>query len=280
VDQGNTIPSEIGLGDLIEARAWSDCFAAAPPALGCTVSQIPGTEGTLLRTSAVPAPFLNRVIGLSSATALTENTLAWIKQEYQNGMINDFWISVWDGLDDNVLQSDLELFGWTADTQTVFAKFLFDLQRPLPVVTQAPVTLRIRLAQAAERTTAGEIICRSFGLPPMMVPWMAAMVERSGWQMYFACDQQGLPIATGALFIHGTQAWLGMGATLPEARAQGAQQLLLATRLAAAKAAGCVVAAIDTEASINGEIKHSLNNIRKAGFRQIGQRLNYASPGA
>jgi GNAT superfamily N-acetyltransferase len=269
--------AEFALADFIEANAWSDCLAAAPPSLGCEVSRIPGTDGVVLRTSGVPAPLLNRVIGLSPAIALSNTTLDWIKQEFHRGGIADFWISVWDGLETNPLKSELDRAGWQADCHTILCKFLFDLQAVAPTPAQASV-LSVRLASVSEHATAGDIICRSFGLPDTMAPWMAAMVARPNWQMYFACDQQGTPVAAGAVFINGPHAWLGMGATLPEFRQQGAQQLLLAARLAAARAAGCVVAGIETEASIDGEVRHSLNNIRRAGFRLIAQRLNYLPP--
>jgi GNAT superfamily N-acetyltransferase len=276
VAQNNTSSNELRLAESIEIKAWSDCFAAAPASLGCSTTIVPATGATLLLSKGLPAPIMNRVIGLAPATALDDVTLDCIKQAYRDGTIADFWLSVWDGMDDNRLKAGCDARGWEADRHTVFAKFLFDLDRPLPAVPQARQTaLRVRPAAIDENTLAGDIICSNFGLPDNVVPWMAALVGRPRWQMFFACDDGGVPVATGALFIDGDHAWLGMGTTLPEWRERGAQRMLLAARLAAAKAAGCTVAVIESAAPTDGEVQHSFNNIGWAGFRELGRRLNY-----
>jgi GNAT superfamily N-acetyltransferase len=279
VVQNNTALNELRLAESIEITAWSDCFAAAPASLGCSVSTVPGVGATLLLTKSVPAPILNRVLGLPSSAALDDATFDWIKQVYRDGAMADFWLAVWDGLDDNALKAGCDERGWKPDEQTVLAKSLFDLERPLPAVPQSKA-LRVRPATLEEHALAGDIICRNFGLPDNVAPWMAALVGRPRWQMFFACDESGAPVATGALFIDGAHAWLGMGTTLPESRERGAQRMLLATRLAAAKAAGCTVAVIESAAPIHGEVKHSFNNIRWAGFRELARCLNYLRPSA
>jgi GNAT superfamily N-acetyltransferase len=90
-------------------------------------------------------------------------------------------------------------------------------------------------------------------------------------------ESGGRPAATGAVFIAGETAWLGVGATLAEHRNRGAQSALLAARIAIAADAGCTVLATETGESIAGEVNPSLNNIRRAGFVQVCSRLNYAS---
>lgn len=267
-------PAEAKLADAIEARAWSDCFAAAPADLGCAVMTVPGTQATLLRTGAVPIPMMNRIIGLPDDAALTAETLDWVRQTYRHAAVDGNWLHAWDLPGASPLNNSLESSGLRAAPGARWVKFLFDLQGSPPVAPRDS-TLRARLARDDEAALAGAIICGVFGLPPVMQPWMGALVGRPNWQMYFACDAADRPVAAGAVFIDGTRAWLGMGTTLPEARRRGAQQLLIAARLAAAKAAGCVVAAIETGVALDGEVHHSLNNIRRAGFRETGVRANY-----
>ncbi len=79
---------------------------------------------------------------------------------------------------------------------------------------------------------------------------------------HFAVERDGAPIATGSLGIHGDVALLAGASTIPSARGQGAQRLLLATRLAAAREQGCSVAMIVAEV---GSI--SQRNAERDGFR-------------
>jgi GNAT superfamily N-acetyltransferase len=259
------------LVDAIEACGWGDCLKAAPADMGCAVLQVPGTEATLLRTTVLPIPMMNRIIGLPGDAAPSQQTLAWVAQAYRDVGIDHCWLHAWA---DSPLGGELEALGLHAEAGARWHKFLFDLAAAPPSAPRASV-LHVRPARADESATAGAIICGVFGLPPALEPWFGAIVGRPNWQMMFACDANDRPVAAGAVYIDGGRAWLGMGTTLPEARRQGAQQLLIAARLAAAKAAGCTVAAIETGVALEGAVNHSLNNIRRAGFREVGVRVNY-----
>lgn len=267
-------PADLELSDLIEVNARLALFAAAPADFACLSVQVPGTGATLMRVPAMPTPAMNRVVGLAGDNALTDQTLAWIRQTFADGGISEFWLHAWDLPADAPLQAGYAARGWHPDEQAAWVKLLCDLDGPLPAPRPHPA-IQVRQARADETLLSGDIVCRSFGMAPALAPWMGAVVGRPGWQVYFACDANGAPVATAALFTDGPHAWLGMGATLPEARQQGCQQILLAVRLAAAKSAGCTVAGIETEAPPAGETRHSLNNIRRAGFREVGRRFNY-----
>jgi GNAT superfamily N-acetyltransferase len=260
---------ELELAERLEIRARRDFFAAAPAAFGCTLQAVVGTSATLMRAQAMPSPMLNRVVGLAGDAVLGEATWAGLRQAFSG---TDFWINAWPGPGHAVLRDHLRARGCVPQgAWSLFRCELAGAPPPLPSTR----TLQARLARADEAELAGEILRRSFGMAPLIVPWIAALVGRPGWQIWLACDADDVPVATAALFIDGAHAWLGMAATLPQARQRGCQQLLLATRLAAARAAGCVVAAIEAEAAPAGAVRHSLNNIVRAGFRVVGQRLNY-----
>jgi GNAT superfamily N-acetyltransferase len=266
--------ADLALSDLIELRARHALFAVAPAGSGCAIMEVPGTGATLMRVPAMPTPAMNRVVGLPGGAALTEQTLDWIKQAFADGGIADFWLHAWALPADAALQASYDARSWQPDKQAAWVKLLCDLDGPLPAPSQHH-TLRVRQASAGEAHLSGDIVCRSFGMAPTLAPWMGAVVGRPDWQVYFVCDAGDAPVASAALYIDGPRAWLGIGATLPEARQQGCQQMLLTARLAAARAAGCRVAGIETEAPPEGERSHSLNNIRRAGFRELGRRLNY-----
>src|SRR5262245_62831761 len=58
----------------------------------------------------------------------------------------------------------------------------------------------------------------------------------------FLAELDGLPIATGAMFIHDGVALLAGASTIPEGRRQGAQLALLESRLRYASEKGCDIA--------------------------------------
>jgi GNAT superfamily N-acetyltransferase len=269
----NGISHEMALADAIEAKAWSDLFAAAPPAAKCAVDVVPLTEAILLSAGGLPVPLMNRVIGLYRQDLVADDTLTWIQQAYRNAGVAKFWLHGWPEAGIPLAEDRLHERGWTQET-SVWRKFLYDLDYEVaPGVSHNG--LSVHAAQQDEAEIAGAIVCRSHGLPASMVPWISALVDRPKWQVFLACDDSGTPIAAGALFIDGTHAWLGIGSTLEEARGQGAQQLLLATRLRAAQLAGCSIAATETGLPRAGEPSPSLNNIKRSGFRDIGGRTNY-----
>ena len=252
----------------IEIAARRHFFAAAPAEFGCDILNLPGTEATLLSALAMPSPIMNRVIGLPGDAPLDAATLAQIRHAFRARGIPQFWFHAWDGPDDVALRDSLHAHGCAPCGAWI--KFACELDAALPDAPP-PSSLRVRRARDDECGIAGQIMCDSFGMPPLLVPWMAALAGRPAWQVYVACDAHDVPVATGTLFIDGAHAWLGMAATLPAARQQGSQHALIAVRLAAARAAGCTLAAVEADASTGS----SLNNIVRGGFRAVGTRLNY-----
>jgi GNAT superfamily N-acetyltransferase len=246
--------------DEIEAHAWRDCFAAAPATLGCAAQQVPGTDAQLLICRSLPALMFNRVIGINHDASLAPATMDWIRRSYRDAGVDSFWMHAWAA-------------GEPPAGQPAWIKFLYDFEQPLQATRQDSL-LHVRLAQPGEAALVAGIMHRGFGLPEPITQWLGSMAGRAGWQIYFACTPDGLPVAAGALFIENGAAWLGMGCTVPDARAQGAQTLLLSARLAEARRAGCTVAAVEAGMPRDGENNPSLNNILRAGFLPVGPRVN------
>jgi GNAT superfamily N-acetyltransferase len=80
------------------------------------------------------------------------------------------------------------------------------------------------------------------------------------------------------VFAHGDVAWLGMAATLPEARGRGSQSAILARRIERAAELGCSVVATETGARTSDRPSGSYRNILRAGFEEAYLRPNFASP--
>lgn len=262
---------DLKISDAIEVAARQDFFAAAAVDLGCATLRVPRTSATLLRARCAPSPVMNRVVGLVSDD-LSAETLSWIASAFRDEAIGQIWVSAWDHPAGAGIANGLR--SWSPEPVSVWSKFLLNLEEgvlPLPQTGK----LHVRLARLDEAARVGEIVTQCVGLPPAMAPWLAALVGRPNWQVYVACNEEDEPVAAASLFIDGLRAWIGMGATLLEARGQGAQQMLMSMRLLAAKAAGCIVVGVEAEAARPGQASHSINNIHRAGFREVGTRTNY-----
>jgi GNAT superfamily N-acetyltransferase len=90
--------------------------------------------------------------------------------------------------------------------------------------------------------------------------------------MHYAVERAGELIATASLAIHEGIALLAGASTVPQARGQGAQGLLLAARLADAQRRGCELAMIVTEPGSTSQ-----RNVERRGFRVAYTRTKWCA---
>ena len=102
-----------------------------------------------------------------------------------------------------------------------------------------------------------------------MSQWLREIVGRPGWHC-FVSVVGGETAGPGALFVEGEYAWLGIGATKPEARRRGAHSALLARRIEAARDYGARLAVTETGVPQMGEIAPSYTEHPR---RRIRSRL-------
>jgi hypothetical protein len=95
--------------------------------------------------------------------------------------------------------------------------------------------------------------------------------EAAGKKIFLA-ELDGIPVAGGALCLHGGVGLLAGAATVPEARRRGAQAALLDARLRYAAESGCDVAMMTAEHPGGG----SQRNAERSGFRIAYTRVKYA----
>lgn len=258
------------LADSIEARAMADMYATAPRALDCRVETIAGA--TLLLAPRIPASYFNRVIGLGVFEPATEAALHAVQERFRAAGVAEYWLHLNPAARPESLAGWLAARGLAPPPRRTWAKFL---RGPEPCAAP-PSALSVRPAKPTDADAIARVVCSAYGTPAALAPWFATLVGRDGWRFVVA-ESDGQVAATGAAFVDGTAAWLGVGATLAEHRNRGAQSALLAARIALAAEEGCTVLATETGESIAGEVNPSLNNIRRAGFVQVCSRLNYAA---
>lgn len=138
---------------------------------------------------------------------------------------------------------------------------------------EAPAgTLAVTEAEASEEF--GAICATASGLPGVFAEWIGALPGRAGWHCFLALDG-ARAVATGALHADGALGWLGFGATLAADRRRGAQQALLAARIARALELGLTRLVTETDASPAGG---SYRNLERAGFALARVRPTWLSP--
>jgi len=122
-----------------------------------------------------------------------------------------------------------------------------------------------RIMPGDELATWAEASAAGWGESPELAAFMRAfglLTGRSRGVSCFVAEEDGIPIATGAMAIHGDVALLAGASTLPAFRGRGAQAALLAARLAHAAAQGCTLAMMGAAPGSTSQ-----TNAERRGFR-------------
>jgi GNAT superfamily N-acetyltransferase len=261
--------------DVVEATAYRDMFAAAPPAmtqaLGLQIREVAGA--TLMIASGIPSPVFNRVIGLGNNGVVDDTMLATIVASYRDAGVNDWWLHVSPTTHNAQLANALQAHGFVLAERRAWAKMIRDNAPPVPVATEA----EIGLIAAGEENALAEAICAAFEIPQAMAPWFAALAARPQWHAV-AAKRDGRIIGGGYLHLQDEHAWLGAGGVCPEARRLHVHRALMTRRIQQAIAAGCTQLFTETGEAIGDEPNPSLRNMHACGFHHAFSRLNYAAP--
>ncbi|HEY2478341.1 MAG TPA: hypothetical protein VGI17_06385 [Solirubrobacterales bacterium] len=139
-----------------------------------------------------------------------------------------------------------------------------------------PTPLQIRELAPLETEGMSHIFGDALGLSGLATILMLGLPSRDGWHCYGA-GLDGREVACGSMLVLGRVALLGLDATIPDARAHGAQTALLRRRLADAAREGCevVVAEVCDE---HGVSPAAATNLERLGFEEIPGAINWRRP--
>jgi ribosomal protein S18 acetylase RimI-like enzyme len=259
----------------IEREAWLDLFSVAPADIanlwGAWTARLPAATVFALRGA--PLVEFNRALGIGVERPATEEGLdhvtAWLRTH-----ANPAWALQIAPVDrSDALLRWMEHRGLTADSSGV-AKFL---RRRSEIADQSlHTTFKIKAVEPQDAALFGLVVQAGFEAPPAFAPWFAGLVGRPKWRIYLAYDGKD-PIASGAMFIDRGWAWMGIDATLPAYRRQGAQVALLSRRISDGLAAGVEGYTAETDRPIveHEAAQSSYRNYLRAGFRVAYTRDNY-----
>jgi GNAT superfamily N-acetyltransferase len=236
-----------------ELAAMVDAFEVAPSELGALCVRV--GEAVALRVPTLPqAVEVNRILGLSS-----EDGLDALERVYSAA-------PVVVSLDpESGLAGALEQRGYRRGY--AWHKFLRGVE-PLEGRTE------LEIEDARAPSDFGLTVVRGFGLPEDAGEWFSRLVGRPGWHCFAGYDG-GRPVAAGALYAAGEAGWLGIAATVPEARGRGGQSGLFAARVGRARELGLTTLVTETGAPREGQPGPSYRNMLRAGFEPVYERPNF-----
>jgi hypothetical protein len=249
-----------------EADGFIDMFAAAPPELGCRIERLGSAIALIMPT--LPITLFNRVLCLGLDEPVEESTIIDITRLYTQAGVATHAVHLAPIFKPPQLTNWLVKHGYKQADNWVKM-----IRLPEPSITVL-TSLRIERITPDRALDFAQVAAQSFGMPPFIIPWLAALVGRVGWQHFVAYDD-ALPVAAGAIYVQDGIGWLGIGGTLPSHRQRGAQGAIMARRIQAAAEAGCKCVITETGEDRPNHPNPSYHNMLRTGFDLAYKRINY-----
>ncbi|MGI3903955.1 MAG: GNAT family N-acetyltransferase [Janthinobacterium lividum] len=266
-------PPDVDTLESIEAAAWADSYRSQPKPSPYRLETTVGPHGVaLLGLTSIPWTEFNRAIGFTSEAALSRSAIEAIRRWLQDNAASCWALQLPDPMLDAALLATFRDAGLERRGRDL-AKLRRGLGDP---GDGSATTVEIREVGTDRSSDFAQTVQVGFGAPPLLAETFMTLPGRAGWRTYVAYDGD-LPIACGALFIQGSLAWLGIGATRPEWRGRGAQSALIRRRIRDGLAAGVRTFTAETGVPVPGQERNavSFNNLRRAGFELAYKRGNF-----
>jgi hypothetical protein len=254
----------------IEFEAWRDLYeAVSPPLAAAHRIRIENVNGALVSIAAgFDVLALNRVLRLGADTTATAADIDACIGLYAKAGAARFFVQLSPGAQPADLPAMLEQRGFSHHNNWV------KLTRGTGPEHDARTDLRVEQIGASHASDFGRITASAFGWPEEVGQWTALTVGRPHWRHYLAFDAS-LAVAAAALYVSDGAGWLGFAGTLPDHRKQGAQNALIARRIADARELGLTHLEVETAEATPGRHVASYSNLLGFGFCVPYLRRNY-----
>ena len=267
--------------EIAEAMAIADLYRAMAESptneYRATLGEVAGLEiGSL---AALNMGFFNRVVGLGVNRPAKPEDIDAVLDFYAGlGQTN-----VTIQMAPHALPANLP--AWLVDRDFVRGRSWAKVWRETADPPTVDTSLRIEEIGPDQAGPFSSIVATAFELPAAGAA-AEATLGRRGWHQYLGFDGS-VPVTAAAMFIVAPKgaaggpgqganvAWLGFGATLPEARGRGGQSAMFTRRLADAAQLGCRIAITETGEDTPDEPNPSYHNMIRTGFRLAYLRPNY-----
>jgi GNAT superfamily N-acetyltransferase len=274
-------PSTAFLCEIDEASAEADIYRAMADTptneYQATLGEVAGLEiGSL---AALNMGIFNRVVGLGVISPATPEDVDAVVDFYGGLGQTNVTIQVAP----HAQPADLR--AWLVDRDFVRGRNWAKVWRETADPPTVETSLRIEEIGPDQVGAFFSIVATAFELPAPAAA-SEATLGRQGWHHYLGFDGS-VPVTAAAMFIvehpgdagefgeSENVAWLGFGATLPEARGRGGQSAMFARRVTDAAKLGCRIAITETGEDTPEEPNPSYHNMIRTGFRLAYLRPNY-----
>ena len=251
----------------VELSAILDFFAAAPRDVAdeLDLAVLSVDEGAAFSIGADPKPLLfNRALGLVDSARLVD------VEQWFRSRGSPMVVSVRPGAE---FERHLRARSYRRDR--TYVKF----RRGVSRAPERDTSLRIEAVTPEHAGEFGRVVAAVFGVPEAMARWFASLCGRDRWICFGAFDDD-LLVGTGATYIAGEHAWLGVATTVQDARGRGAQNAILAARIRAATEAGAHVLSVETSDRTDGVAGPAFRNVVRAGFQEAYRQQWWHPPNA
>lgn len=256
-------------GELAEISAWEDVWDAAPADVREELVLSRERSGSVaVFRSAFPWWFFRRIVGLGVEAPADR---AWVDGQLDrlSSSAGPHGVTLCSDARPEALPTWLVARGLARTT--TLAKMVREA-RDLPGLASTHAAIERLSARDASRFASAT--AAGFGVPASVGSWFGALAGRPRWHLYLASDE-GVPVASAALFVEGDVGWLGFGSVAPSHRGRGLHGALMGRRMVDAAALGCRWLVTETNLPRAGEPAPSLATMRSHGFSLAYTRQNY-----
>lgn len=225
-------------------------------------------KGLICAVPSVDVLAMNRVIGVGIRKKIEQSTLDHILNFYQKAGSSRFFIQLPRAVAGRTKEL-LEKSGFHNYNEWT------KLYREVKPTGLSDTNLTIRKIDREEADLYGQLIFMSFDWQDSrLASWLASTVGVDGYQHYIV-SKEGKAIAAGALYVEKEMASMAFAGTLQQFRGQGAQRLLLETRINEAYKLGAKVVTAETAKHSDQKEVMSFKNMLKVGFKTAYHRQNW-----
>jgi GNAT superfamily N-acetyltransferase len=194
---------------------------------------------------------LNRVHLCGAEAGMSADGVQRMIDFFAGNGVSRFFVWLSPGPEMDRARSLLDQFGFSRNSWTGYPTLIRESRGPVHVDTDLDIRLVGPNDIAASRGPLGETLW----------PEYVTSAGKAGFFHYMAFDGQR-PVAIAALCLFEDVGYLMAAATVPSDRKRGAQQALIAARVAQAEARGASILVAETLHML----EHSLRNLQRAGF--------------
>lgn len=220
------------------------------------------------------APNLNLVLGAAEPGAVEEGHLA-AAIAWMDGFDVDYRVPVARGLPGMALAEGL-LNREGFEQGHGLLKYVRDASPPSRSGERAIKVWEIGQEEAHGETMALDAAA-ALGLPSPAGSLLFSLPIQEHWRTY-TVELEGRIVSFGSMLLNDGIAWLGLDATVEDARGRGCNQILLRERILAAAEAGCNTLFTELEENGSAGAAAASRNVLRAGFVPAYRSMNWRRP--